>query len=177
MALFGKKKEKQSQSYTVTRAPEPPQKVLRSITYPYSSVFKGTRRCKLAAYGSATAQAGIDALKIPNPAKQFDPNEQSFIFNFNGAKITIQEVEYGYPGTNGRKDRFLKVFVGPHHIGSIFQPYIGDYAPYASALIWGRAELVHIKIEPTSVVFTNEKGEMTIGERYNPYIFVKIKEE
>lgn len=173
MGLFGRKKKEKQVNVTWELADVPAPVVLRSVTYNYSPGFRGSRRIKLASDGSETAQAGINALKIPNPAHEFEPNEPDAYFDFNGAKIKIEELEYGRVKGNSLRERLLKVYVNGHHIGTIFQPYVGEYAEYASALIWGRASIVHIKIEPVMEYYRNKAGALVPFFVYQPYIFVK----
>ena len=148
---FGKKKGNDSKSKCIAE-------------YVNSEHFRGTKKKKLVVYGSASAQAGIDALKIKNPAFKHDKSEPEYIFNLQDAKIAVHECRYD------GNHKCYQIHVNGHHIGTIFD--WDDQPALLTALKKGTASTVHIEIEQTTVI-GKKRNKLIFTPTYEPYIFVK----
>ena len=163
MGLFSRKKTKPAPVASI-----PPYK---SLLFECSKGFRGYKRYRLTTYGYEPIQRGIDALKIPNPKYQVDPEVDKYIFDLVGKQVEIRLLL--------NNDSTMPVFVNGNQIGTYFansdeeKQLMHDFAN-------GKIESVHVRIEwaPQNIISTNKKGklEVNVEERYKSFLFVKRSE-
>lgn len=163
MGLFSRKKAKPTPTASV-----PPYK---SLFFECSKGFRGYKRYRLTTYGYEPTKRGIDALKIPNPKYNVDPEVDKYIFDLVGKQVEIRLLL--------NDDAIMPVLVNGNQIGTYFA-YTDEEKQLPHDFANGRIESVHVRIEwnPQNIISTNKKGklEVNVEERYKSYLFVKRAE-
>lgn len=132
--------------------------------------FRGFKRVPLTHYGYQPIEESINALKIKNPKHKEDPEEPEYIFDFEGADITIKNIQFGTRKT----DKCLLVFVDNWHVGTYFYDAEDDRnkAVY-KAFEKGKIEKVYVKMDRELLPGKTKLGKFKVEERYVPCLLVK----
>lgn len=136
--------------------------------------FRGFKRVPLTHHGYQPIEESINALKIKNPKHKEDPEEPEYTFDFEGADITIKNIQYGTRKT----DKSLLVFVNDRHIGTYFYNTEDDRNKTVfKSFEKGKIEKVYVKMDREFVVGKNRWGKLTTEERYAPCLLVKYADD